>query len=130
MPYSDKTLMCGICPHNCLLDKGDRGICRSRVNIDGILYTLAYGNACSVNIDPIEKPLFHFKPASRAFSIAAAGCNFRCLNCQNWQISQVTPEATRFFMSFFRTRWSQPLLIRMPLPLPIPILRRLPGLNT
>ena len=101
VPYSDKTLMCGICPHNCLLDKGDRGICRSRVNIDGILYTLAYGNACSVNIDPIEKkPLFHFKPASRAFSIAAAGCNFRCLNCQNWQISQVTPEVTRFYELF------------------------------
>ncbi len=101
VPYSDKTLMCGICPHNCLLNSGDRGICRSRVNIDGTLYTLAYGNACSVNIDPVEKkPLFHFKPATRALSIAAAGCNFRCLNCQNWQISQVMPEDVRFHTLF------------------------------
>jgi pyruvate formate lyase activating enzyme len=71
-------------------------VCRSRVNLDGTLYSLAYGNACSANVDPIEKkPLFHFLPATAAFSIAAAGCNFRCLNCQNWEISQVRPEDVR-----------------------------------
>ncbi len=97
----DQTVMCGICPHSCVLDKNDRSICRSRVNIDGTLYTLAYGNPCSVNIDPIEKkPLFHFKPESRALSIAATGCNFRCLNCQNWQISQVKPEDVRSYDLF------------------------------
>jgi len=88
--------MCGICPHTCGLEPGDRGVCRSRVNIDGKLYTLTYGNPCSVNVDPIEKkPLFHFKPGVRSFSIGAAGCNFRCRNCQNWQISQVRPEDVR-----------------------------------
>ena len=86
-------VMCGICPHSCVLEKGDRSVCRSRANMDGKLYTLAYGNPCSVNTDPIEKkPLFHFKPGAKALSITAAGCNFRCLNCQNWQISQARPE--------------------------------------
>jgi pyruvate formate lyase activating enzyme len=86
-------VMCTLCPNRCRLSSGDRSVCRSRVNIDGTLYSLAYGNACSANVDPIEKkPLFHFQPATRAFSIATAGCNFRCLNCQNWEISQARPE--------------------------------------
>jgi pyruvate formate lyase activating enzyme len=67
-------------------------VCRSRVNLEGRLYTLAYGNPCAVHIDPIEKkPLYHFRPKTRSFSLAAAGCNFRCLNCQNWEISQAKP---------------------------------------
>ena len=87
---------CGICPNRCMLSPGDRSACRSKVNMDGILYTLTYGNPCSVNIDPIEKkPLFHFKPRTKAFSIATAGCNFRCLNCQNWEISQAKPHEVR-----------------------------------
>lgn len=87
---------CGICPNRCMLSPGDRSVCRSKVNMDGTLYTLTYGNPCSVNIDPIEKkPLFHFKPRTKAFSIATAGCNFRCLNCQNWEISQAKPHEVR-----------------------------------
>ncbi len=89
-------VMCTLCPNRCRLSPGDRSVCRSRVNLDGTLYSLAYGNACSANVDPIEKkPLFHFLPATSAFSIAAAGCSFRCLNCQNWEISQVRPEEVR-----------------------------------
>ena len=88
---NDKVI-CGICPNRCILAPGDRSICRSRVNLDGKLYSLAYGNPCSVNTDPIEKkPLYHFKPHTRAFSLATTGCNFRCLNCQNWEISQAKP---------------------------------------
>ena len=87
---------CGLCPHRCLLAPGDRGVCRSRVNLAGTLYSLAYGNPCTVHVDPVEKkPLFHFKPQSRVFSLAVAGCNFRCLNCQNWEISQTRPDAIR-----------------------------------
>ncbi|MGM0451617.1 MAG: AmmeMemoRadiSam system radical SAM enzyme [Thermodesulfobacteriota bacterium] len=94
-------VVCGICPHNCELAPGDRSICRSKVNMDGTLYTLAYGNPCSVHLDPIEKkPLFHFLPKSKAFSIATTGCNLRCLNCQNWQISQTTPEEVRTYDLF------------------------------
>lgn len=83
---------CHICPHNCLVNEGGVGICKTRVNKRGILYSLAYGNPCSIGIDPIEKkPLFHFLPGERIYSLATAGCNFRCLNCQNWQISQSSP---------------------------------------
>ncbi|MFC1523980.1 AmmeMemoRadiSam system radical SAM enzyme [Thermodesulfobacteriota bacterium] len=98
---ADKKVSCSICPHRCVLAPGDRSVCRSKVNIDGILYSLAYGNPCSVNVDPIEKkPLFHFKPRTNAFSIAATGCNFRCLNCQNWEISQVKPHEVRHYELF------------------------------
>lgn len=94
-------IVCGLCPNACQLSPGDRGVCRSRVNIDGRMYTLTYGNPCAVHVDPIEKkPLLHFKPASRAFSIAAAGCNLRCLNCQNWQISQARPEDINHYELF------------------------------
>jgi len=92
-----KTVQCEICPNRCVLAPGDRGICRSRVNIHGTLYSLTYGNPCAVHVDPIEKkPLMHFHPRSRVFSIATTGCNFRCLNCQNWEISQKRPEEVRY----------------------------------
>lgn len=95
------TVVCGLCPNNCEMAPGDRSICRSRVNMDGTLYSLAYGNPCAVHLDPIEKkPLFHFLPQSRAFSISTTGCNLRCLNCQNWQISQATPESVRTYDLF------------------------------
>ncbi|MFC1826042.1 AmmeMemoRadiSam system radical SAM enzyme [Thermodesulfobacteriota bacterium] len=92
----NQKVVCGICPNRCMLSPGDRSVCRSKINKDGILYSLAYGNPCSVNVDPIEKkPLFHFKPRTKAFSIATTGCNFRCLNCQNWEISQAKPHEVR-----------------------------------
>ncbi|MFO7932303.1 MAG: radical SAM protein, partial [Desulfosalsimonas sp.] len=97
---SGKTV-CNVCPNHCMLSNGDRSICRSKVNIDGNLHTLAYGNPCSVHVDPVEKkPLFHFMPQSSAFSMAATGCSFRCLNCQNWEISQVRPEDVRTYELF------------------------------
>ncbi len=88
-----KKVRCELCPHRCVLDDGQVGICRVRKNIRGKLYTLNYGAVSSMGIDPIEKkPLFHFKPASRIFSIATVGCNLRCKHCQNWEISQSSPE--------------------------------------
>jgi pyruvate formate lyase activating enzyme len=98
---NNNKVVCSICPNRCLLTPGDRSVCRSKVNMNGTLYSLAYGNPCSVNVDPIEKkPLFHFKPRSKTFSIATAGCNFRCLNCQNWEISQAKPEEVRNYELF------------------------------
>ena len=89
-------VQCQVCPNRCFLEPGDRSICRSKVNIDGKLYSLAYGNPCAVHVDPVEKkPMFHFYPGTSIFSIATAGCNFRCLNCQNWEISQRRPEDVR-----------------------------------
>jgi pyruvate formate lyase activating enzyme len=94
-------VMCEICPNRCILAPGDRSVCRSKVNMAGTLYSLVYGNPCAVNLDPIEKkPLFHFLPQTRAFSIATAGCNFRCLNCQNWEISQAKPHEVSHYELF------------------------------
>ena len=87
---------CLTCPNECLIKEGELSWCRTKINIKGKLYTLAYSNPCAVHIDPIEKkPLYHFLPGSKAFSIATAGCNFRCLYCQNWTISQTSPLKTR-----------------------------------
>jgi pyruvate formate lyase activating enzyme len=86
---------CTLCPHRCILADGERGTCRVRENRAGRLYSMVYGNPCAINIDPIEKkPFYHFLPTAAAFSIATAGCNLRCLYCQNWTISQVPPEET------------------------------------
>jgi pyruvate formate lyase activating enzyme len=89
-------LRCQLCPHDCILGDDDRGFCRTRVVKDGRLHTLAYGNPCAAHVDPVEKkPLHHFLAGSSILSIATAGCNLRCLNCQNWEISQARPEDTR-----------------------------------
>ena len=97
--FSEETargMRCMICPNECTLKNGEVSDCRNRINKDGKLYTIAYGNPCAIHVDPIEKkPLNHFLPASTAFSIATAGCNLACLNCQNWDISQSSPTDTR-----------------------------------
>jgi pyruvate formate lyase activating enzyme len=84
---------CDLCPRHCYLPEGAKGWCRVRVNAGGRFYTLAYGRAAAVHIDPIEKkPVFHLLPGSTAFSLATAGCNLACDFCQNWSLSQADPE--------------------------------------
>jgi pyruvate formate lyase activating enzyme len=86
---ADRAADCFLCAHRCHIAPGKRGLCRVRENRDGRLVTLVYGLAIAHHVDPIEKkPLFHFLPGSRAYSIATVGCNFQCGFCQNWQISQ------------------------------------------
>jgi len=81
---------CHLCNHQCVIKEGKRGICGVRENRGGRLYSLVYGRSVATGIDPIEKkPFFNFYPGSTAYSISTAGCNFRCLNCQNWEISQM-----------------------------------------
>ncbi len=81
---------CRLCRLNCLIAEGSRGICAVRENRGGRLYSLVYGKVIAEKVDPIEKkPLFHVLPGSTTFSIATAGCNFHCLHCQNYTISQV-----------------------------------------
>jgi len=87
---------CKLCPKECELAPGQRGDCRARVNLDGKLVTLVYGKPCAARPDPVEKkPMFHFLPGTRIFSIATAGCNLHCKFCQNWDISQKNPEDAR-----------------------------------
>jgi pyruvate formate lyase activating enzyme len=87
---------CLLCNHRCLIAEGKRGLCCVRENNDGILYSLVYERLISANVDPIEKkPFFHFLPGSKAFSIATVGCNFRCLHCQNHEISQLPKDKAK-----------------------------------
>lgn len=80
---------CNLCRFHCVIADGRRGLCGVRENRDGALFTLVYGLSIAENVDPIEKkPLYHFHPGSRSLSLATVGCNFRCLHCQNYQISQ------------------------------------------
>ena len=92
-PLDNKLVRCTLCPRCCVIPPGRRGFCRCRENIDGKLYAINYGKVCSAAVDPIEKkPLYHFYPGSLTFSIATGGCNFRCKHCQNWEISQASPD--------------------------------------
>ncbi|NLN77062.1 MAG: AmmeMemoRadiSam system radical SAM enzyme [Armatimonadetes bacterium] len=100
-------IQCNICQRRCNIDAGGVGYCKTKINFDGVLYDTIYGLISSANADPIEKkPVFHFKPGSRCFSVGSLGCNFRCDFCQNGQIaysdalqnaggckSHITPEA-------------------------------------
>ena len=107
-----RNIQCKLCPNECLLEPEDRGHCRNRVYKDGRLYTLAYADPCRLHVDPIEKkPLLHFLPGTAAFSLATAGCGLRCLNCQNWDISQTKPEETK-------SVWKKPIRLT-PADLPL-----------
>lgn len=92
-------IRCSLCPHNCLIAEGKRGVCKVREVIrenDGELklYSLNYGEITSVSLDPIiKKPLYHFHPNSLILSVGSFGCNFKCSFCQNYSISQYRPES-------------------------------------
>ncbi|MFQ6074980.1 MAG: AmmeMemoRadiSam system radical SAM enzyme [Candidatus Bathyarchaeia archaeon] len=82
-------VQCNLCGRRCTIPEGSTGFCRVRKNDEGRLYSLVYGKACAANADPItKKPLAFFHPGSSVMSYATVGCNFRCLYCDNWTISQ------------------------------------------
>lgn len=84
---------CKLCPHYCIIHDGKRGTCNVRKNINGSLYSEIFEKVAALGFDPIEKkPLYHFYPGSKIISIGAIGCNLKCSFCQNYRISQITPE--------------------------------------
>lgn len=86
----DNWIQCNICPHRCKIKKGRASLCGVRHHTQEGLKLLNYGKAIALNLDPIEKkPLYHFYPASKIFSFGTLGCNLRCRNCQNFDISQM-----------------------------------------
>ena len=86
----ERAVKCGLCRHQCLIKAGKRGLCGVRENRKGTLYSLVYGRLIARNVDPIEKkPLFHYYPHSRSYSVATVGCNFKCRFCQNADIAQM-----------------------------------------
>lgn len=104
----NKKVKCNLCSHRCTINDSKLGFCGVRQNIDGELFSLVYGEVIATNADPIEKkPLYHFLPGSRAYSIATPGCNFRCSFCQNWQISQMRKDGKNG-LNGFSNRFLEP----------------------
>ncbi len=88
-PAEDGAVDCFLCAHRCHVAPGRTGVCQVRRNDDGTLVTRVWGRVIARHVDPIEKkPLYHFLPGTKAYSVATVGCNFQCGFCQNWQISQ------------------------------------------
>ncbi len=82
-------IKCTLCPHNCLINEGNLGVCKQRKNINCKLISLNYSKITSLGIDPIEKkPLYHFMEGTKTFSLGSAGCNFSCKFCQNYRIAK------------------------------------------
>ena len=93
--HSGDAIYCELCPHGCVLPEGKTGKCRNRVHRNGKLIALGYARPCAVHVDPIEKkPFYHLLPGARTYSLGVAGCNLRCMNCQNYSISQRSPDET------------------------------------
>jgi len=89
----DKVLQCLLCPLHCIIKPDQVGFCGVRKNVDGMLYSLNYGQLTSIAIDPIEKkPLYHLFPGEKILSVGSWGCNLRCNFCQNWEISKQRPK--------------------------------------
>jgi pyruvate formate lyase activating enzyme len=85
----DSSVICDLCHHGCKIENQSRGLCGVRINKDGKLYSMVYGKASGLNLDPIEKkPLYHFLPGTKSLSLGAYGCNFSCMFCQNHELSQ------------------------------------------
>jgi pyruvate formate lyase activating enzyme len=85
----DGRVHCYLCPRHCHIGHGQSGFCFIRVNQNGKLYSQGYASPAALQIDPIEKkPLNHFLPGTRIFSMGTAGCNMGCFFCQNWDISK------------------------------------------
>src|SRR5437762_12788745 len=88
-PEANRRVHCYLCPRHCHIHSGQSGFCFIRINQNGKLYNLGYGSPAALQIDPIEKkPLNHFLPGTRIFSMGTAGCNMGCFFCQNWDISK------------------------------------------
>lgn len=86
----DKRVRCKLCPNDCVIVPSMSGLCRTRVNIDGKLYSTVYGYPCGLHIDPIEKkPLYHYYPGQKILSFGTYGCNLFCKGCQNYDITRV-----------------------------------------
>ncbi|MCW3996034.1 MAG: AmmeMemoRadiSam system radical SAM enzyme [Candidatus Bathyarchaeota archaeon] len=90
---SDNKVRCGLCERRCFILSGQRGFCRTRLNVDGVLYTLVYGDLSALESRPIEiKPFFHYWPGSTALTFSTWSCNFNCAWCQNHNLSKMEPD--------------------------------------
>jgi pyruvate formate lyase activating enzyme len=95
-PEPGNRVHCYLCPRHCHIGEGQAGFCFIRANVGGKLHSLGYSHPAALQIDPIEKkPLNHFLPGTRVFSMGTAGCNMGCFFCQNWDISKSRADQVR-----------------------------------
>ncbi|MGQ9531023.1 MAG: AmmeMemoRadiSam system radical SAM enzyme [Candidatus Bathycorpusculaceae bacterium] len=93
---SNHKVRCSLCERKCEIPSGLKGFCKTRVNINGELYTLAYGNISAIESRPIEiKPFFHYWPGSTALTFSTWSCNLDCVWCQNFHLSKVEPKPAK-----------------------------------
>ncbi|NLF82964.1 MAG: hypothetical protein GX568_03135, partial [Candidatus Gastranaerophilales bacterium] len=93
-------VQCNVCHNRCIIPEGMISRCYARKNVCGEMQLNTYGMASSIAIDPIEKkPLYHFFPGTKVFSVGGWGCNFKCKHCQNWNISQSFKEDAVYFLT-------------------------------
>jgi len=93
---SDSIVNCNLCERRCQIPHMGTGFCKTRINLDGKLYTLVYGNLSALESRPIEiKPFFHYWPGSKALTFSTWSCNFDCVWCQNWNLSKTPPDHSR-----------------------------------
>jgi len=93
-------IICQLCWRFCKIRENEVGFCRSRINKNGELYTLTYGNISAMESRPMEiKPFFHFKPGKTTMTFSTYSCNLDCPWCQNWHISKVEPPKVYNFIS-------------------------------
>jgi pyruvate formate lyase activating enzyme len=86
----ESIVRCNVCRWRCVIHPDKTGVCGMYQNVKGVLFNLNYALASSIAVDPIEKkPLFHFHPGTKVFSLGGWGCNFHCQDCQNWEIAMV-----------------------------------------
>jgi len=93
---SDDKVRCGLCERRCLISSGLKGFCKTRMNVDGKLYSIVYGDLSAIESRPIEiKPFFHYWPGSTALTFSTWSCNFDCIWCQNWHLSKTEPNPAK-----------------------------------
>ena len=94
--FSGDKVRCGLCERRCLISLNEKGFCKTRVNIEGKLYTLVYGDLSALESRPIEiKPFFHYWPGSTALTFSTWSCNFDCIWCQNHRRSKTKPDPAK-----------------------------------
>lgn len=91
-------VQCSLCERRCEIAEGSKGFCKTRINIDGELFTIVYGDISAIESRPIEiKPFFHYWPGSTALTFSTWSCNLNCIWCQNFHLSKQQPNPTTAF---------------------------------
>ena len=89
---NDRKVHCLLCPHSCMLDNGEYGKCKVRMNINGNLKSMNYGKLHTVISEKIEQvPFYHFMPGSNVLSVGTEGNTLSSGKLENIPTINQTP---------------------------------------